>query len=496
MGRKVLIIGAGLGGLSTALRLTSDGFEVEIIEKYHKPGGRLNLLELNGFRFDLAPTFLSMSYEFEELYNYCRIPKPFQFVELDPLYSVHFEGDARSYLIYKNLKKLAEEFKLLEPDFERKLTQYLKSTGSIFHDTENIVIRRNFSSTFSYLLQLALVPPKHAPKMFRSMWSELNRYFDSFEVKVIFSLVGFFLGGTPFNTPAVFTMLNYTEMVHDGYHNVSGGMYKIVESLVRELDSRKIKITYNTEIKGFRKKNGKLEGLTDQNGILHKADIYVVNADAAAFRGEILGREKYSPKNLDKMKWTMAPLTIYLGINGKVTNMYHHNYFLRRNFEDYSEKIFKNPATLDKPYYYVNIQSMHNPEYAPPGKESIFILCPVPHLLTKPDWADSEIVAGNIIDDLSERTGIDFKTRTEERMILAPPQWEKMFNLYRGSGLGLAHNLGQVGGFRPSNKDEIFGNLYYVGASTLPGTGLPMVVISSKLVTERINKDHGPVQKK
>ena len=176
--------------------------------------------------------------------------------------------------------------------------------------------------------------------------------------------------------------------------------------------------------------------------------------------------------------------------------MYHHNYFLRRNFEEYAGKIFKNQIKLDKPYYYVNIQSMHNPNYAPEGKECLFILCPVPDLRYKPDWSDSGEIADSIIQDLSERTGFNFQEHTEVKVILSPVQWEEMFGLYRGSGLGLAHDLNQVGGFRPKNKDEKLDNLYYVGASTIPGTGLPMTVISSRLVTERILKDHGIVPKK
>ncbi len=491
MRKRVLIIGTGLGGLTTALRLASKGWQVEMVEKHHRAGGRLNLLEKDGFKFDMAPTFFSMSYEFQELIKYCNIPMPFEFVELDPLYSVHFEGDKRSYLIYKDLKKLAVEFQELEPDFENKIRKFLTAAGELFHDTENIVIRSNFDSLAGYLLKLTTVPIKHAPKMFYSMWREMERNFDSFEVKVIFSLVGFFLGATPFDTPAVYTLLNYTELVHDGYYNVKGGMYKIVEGLLPELEKRGVNIQYNTEITGFNSENGKISSFIDNTGKEWRADLFVVNADAAAFRGSILKRPAFSEEKLDRKKWTLAPLTIYLGLDTKVPNMYHHNYFLRRNFREYAGKIFKNEIKLDKPYYYVNIQSMHNPDYAPSGKESIFILCPVPDLRYKPDWSDDEEIADGIISDLSERTGFDFHKHTETRVILNPANWEKMFGLYRGSGLGLAHDLNQVGGFRPKNKDEKFNNLYYVGASTVPGTGLPMTVISSRLVTERILKDHG-----
>jgi len=496
MQKKALIIGTGLGGLSTALRLTSRGYHVEMVEKYHRAGGRLNLLEKGGFKFDMAPTFFSMSYEFQELVNDCNIAMPFEFVELNPLYAVHFEGDQRSYLIYKDLKKLAIEFQAIEPDFERKIKRFLKAAGQIFHDTENIVIQQNFDSVVQYLLKLTTVPIKHAPKMFYSMWREMERNFDSFEVKVIFSLVGFFLGATPFDTPAVYTLLNYTELVHDGYHNVKGGMYKIVEGILQELEKRNVKIHYNTEIVRFSENNGRLCSFMDKSGTEWTADLFVVNADAAWFRGAVLKRPAFTQKKLDAKKWTLAPLTIYLGLDTKVPNMYHHNYFLRRNFREYAGKIFKNQIKLDKPYYYVNIQSMHNPDYAPEGKECIFILCPVPDLRYKTDWSDDQDIADSIIQDLSERTDFDFNKHTEVKVVLTPEHWEEMFGLYRGSGLGLAHDLNQVGGFRPKNKDEKFGNLYYVGASTVPGTGLPMTVISSRLVAERIQNEHGFVPKK
>jgi phytoene desaturase len=493
MQKTTLIIGTGLGGLTTALRLASRGWKVDMVEKYHRAGGRLNLLEKDGFKFDMAPTFFSMSYEFQELIKDCNIEMPFEFVELDPLYSVHFEGDQRSYLIYKDLKKLALEFQQIEPDFEKKIHKFLKAAGQLFHDTENIVIRRNFDSLTHYLLKLTTVPVKHAPKMFYSMWKEMERNFESFEVKVIFSLVGFFLGATPFDTPAVYTLLNYTELMHDGYYNVKGGMYKIVEGLLPELEKRGVKIHYNTEITSFSEENGKISSFSDSTGKIWNADLFVVNADAAGFRGRIMKRPEFSEEKLDQKKWTLAPLTIYLGLDTKVPDMYHHNYFLRRNFREYAGKIFKNQIKLDKPYYYVNIQSMHNPNYAPPGKESVFILCPVPDLRYKPDWSDDQEIADSIIDDMSQRIGFDFKKHTEVRVILNPEHWQNMFGLYRGSGLGLAHDLNQVGGFRPKNKDEKFRNLYYVGASTVPGTGLPMTVISSRLVTERILKDHGLV---
>jgi phytoene desaturase len=322
------------------------------------------------------------------------------------------------------------------------------------------------------------------------MWTELGRHFSHEDTKVIFSLVAFFLGATPFDTPAVYSLLNYTELQHDGYWNVQGGMYKIVQELVKLLTERGVTFSYNTEIREVVATDERIDGFVDSSGKRWSADLYVCNGDAAWFRGKVLHRKAYSPQKLDKMDWTLGPFTIYLGVKGELTNLHHHNYFLGSNFNEYASQIFKTSMSPEKPYYYVNVSSRSNPESAPPGCENLFILCPVPDMRYKPDWSDAGALADNIITDLGERIGADLHANTLTKTIMSPVEWRDQFNLYQGSGLGLAHGLNQVGGLRPANKDELFSNLYYVGASTLPGTGLPIVVISSKLAVERIMHDH------
>lgn len=489
MAKKALIIGAGLGGLSTALRLTTRGYEVEILEKHHQAGGRLNKLEKDGFTFDIGPSFFSMSYEFTELFNDCKMENPLQMEPLDPLYTVFFAKHKKPFHIYRDPDKLAAEFAEIEPNLSAKIEKYLQEAGAIFHDTEHRIVKRNFDNLIQYLGSLATVPLKHLPKLFRTMWQELEKHFDSEEVRVVFSLISFFLGGTPFQTPAVYSLLNYTEMRHDGYWNVKGGMYKIVESIVAELEKRKVKITYNTEIKEIIENGNQVAGFVDQNNNKHTADFYVVNSDAAAFRGSVIKRKKYSPEKLDKMDWSLAPFTVYLGVKGKIENLHHHNFFLGNNFEGYADTIFKTSVIPEKPYYYVNVASRSNPEMAPEGCENLFVLCPVPDRRYKPNWEEREKIAEDILKDLGERVGYDIIGNTITQEIYTPIEWEDKFNLYRGSGLGLNHGLDQVGALRPSNKDEKLKNLYYVGASTIPGTGLPIVVISSKLVTERIENE-------
>ena len=488
MSRKVLVAGAGIGGLATALRLAKKGYQVEMIEKNNQAGGRLNQIKKDGFTFDTGPSFFSMSFEFEEFAKDCGIKLPFKYYELDPLYTVNFSDNPKTFSLFKDLDKLAAQFEDIEPGFKQKMEKYLEKSGRLFHDTVDLVIKHNFDSYFEYIITLMKVNPVHIPVLFRSFWKQVNMHFTSKEARQIISLVAFFLGRTPFDTMAIYTLLSYTEFKHDGYYNVEGGMYQIIEGLVSELKKENVKITYNTEIESYSESNGKLEYLIDKNGKKWSAGSFLVNADAAVFRNRVFKREKYSDKKMAKMNWTMGYLTFYIGIKCKLPQIKHHNYYLGSNYEEYSNNILQNPNTLEKPYYYVNVLSKNNPQCAPEGCETLFFVCPVPNLLFKTDWNDKDMIVNSIISDFSKRIGKDISTEIISKTIYTPEDWQNQFNLYKGSGLGLSHTMKQIGAFRPSNFDEKYKNVFYVGASTLPGAGLPMAIISSKLAFERIEK--------
>jgi phytoene desaturase len=487
MAKNVLVVGSGLGGLAAALRLVKKGYKVEIIEKNNQAGGRLNQLKKDGFTFDTGPSFFSMSYEFTDLARECNISLPFRYYSLDPLYTVSFNNNPKIYHLYKDLKNLAGQFRDEEPDFEMKMKKYLEKSRRLYYDT-NVVIKNNYNSILNYLLTLPRVGPAHIPVLFRNFWQQVSRYFSSEEARQILSLVAFFLGRTPFDTTAVYTLLSYTEFMHDGYFNVEGGMYKIVEGILEELKKEKVMITYNTEIKDYIAEGTKLKYLVDKNGRKWGADIVVINADAAVFRGTIFKRKEFSEEKLDKKEWTMGSLTIYLGVRCKLPEIQHHNYYLGDNYKEYACKVYTNPEIVETPYYYVNVLSRSNPECAPTGSESLFFVCPVPDLRYKKNWDDRDEIVDKIIDDFSRRINKDIKPMIVSRTVYTPEDWQDKFNLHRGSGLGLSHKMLQIGGFRPKNYDEVFKNVFYAGASTIPGTGLPMVVISSKLAAERILK--------
>lgn len=488
MNKSVLIVGAGLGGLSTGLRLASRGYQVTFVEKTNQAGGRLNRLKKEGFTFDMGPSFFSMPYEFEELVKDCGIDMPFEFVEIDPLYTVNFRGSDKRYSLYKDIDKLSRQFEDVEPDFKNRFTAYLKKCESIYNDTVDIAIKQNFDGLSDYIKALATVNPRHLPVLLRTFWAQTGQYFKSKEARQIVSLIAFFLGRTPFDTNAVYTLLSHIEFTHTGYYNVNGGMYTIVESIVEELKKRNVTFSFNTEIVGYKSEKGRLTSLTDQYGKSWQADVFVINSDAAYFRGSVFKRRKFSDDSLKKMSWTMGYLTFYVGVKTKIPEVELHNYFLGDNYEEYAKDVMKNPGTMEKPYYYVNVVSRFNPGCAPEGCEALFFVCPVPNLLYKTDWSDTKEIVNSIIDDFSKRINRDIYNEIVFQTAFSPEDWQNRFNLYKGAGLGLSHSMLQIGAFRPKNHDEEFRNTFYVGASTVPGAGLPMAVISSKLVTERILK--------
>lgn len=483
--KKIVVVGSGIGGLATALRLSSRGFQVEVIEKYSQAGGRLNTIEVDGFKFDTGPTFFSMPYEFEELARDCGMQLPFKYVELDPLYTVSY-GNAKTYAIYRDKSRLAQQFIDREPDFEYKLRRYLEKCRKRYYDTVDNVVKRNFDSLLEYFIALLRVNPVHIPLLFRSFWEEVSRYFDTKEAREIMSLIAFFLGRTPFDTMGIYTLLSYVEFDHTGYYNVDGGMYRIVEGIVEELQRRGVRFHYGREVVDFESEGDeRILCLIDQTGCKWYADAFVINADAASFRGQVFKRKKYSMRKLDAMQWTSGYLTIYLGVTIKLPQLHQHNYFLGDQLEKYARMLLQDPSMQYTPYYYVNVVSKNNLQAAPEGCEALSFVCPVPNLLVKKDWTDRERIVDTIISDFCRRIGLDIRPYIAFKSVWTPIEWQSNFNLYRGSGLGLAHTMWQVGGFRPPNYDEQFKNVFYVGASTIPGAGIPMAVISSKLVVER-----------
>ncbi len=487
--KRVVIVGAGLGGLATALLLSTKGYKVTVIEKGDTPGGRLNRVESQGFTFDSGPTFFSMSYTFKSFFESCGLPIPFNYEPLEPLYTINYKQPKQQIHLFRNMESLAAQFADIEPEFEAKMRRYLAHSQRLFEATYHRVVAQNFTSRWHYLRELSQIDPLLFPTLFATYWQHVSHYFDSEQARQMVSLVAFFLGSTPFHTNAVYSLLSYTEFQHDGYYTVRGGMYAIVQGIVKQLKEQGVRLVYNREIVSvLHGSEGRVGSMIDHRGEVWRGDIFVANMDAALFRGQLLHRPAYSPKRLAKMNWSMGMLTLYIGLSCKLPQIEQHNYYLGYDFKGYTQQQFEQMEQPSTPYFYVNALTRSNPQAAPDGAEALLFVVPVPHLGDKPDWSDKELLVSHIIEEFSQNIGLDITPHIVTQLVYTPQEWQQRYNLYQGSALGLAHNLLQVGALRPANVDEHYANLFYVGASTHPGTGLPMVLTSAQLVCERIEQ--------
>lgn len=483
---QIWIAGTGLAALATALRLVKRGYKVGLLEKNGTPGGRLNQLQKDGYTFDLGPTFFSMSYEFKEFAQDCGISLPFTYHAADPLYSVHFRNNNREYLLYRNLRHLGEQFADMEPNFDKKMSRYLRETGMIFQDTIDNVVRRNFDSIPEYLQVLSKIDKRHLRHLFSNFGQSVNRYFSSQEICQTLWLVAFFLGNHPQRTNGVYSLLSYIEFLHDGYHIVEGGMYEIVRGIVRELEKEGVCIRYHTEICNVTTTGKQVTAFVDRSGNRYTGEHFIVNGDAALFRGRILNRKSYAENKLAAKDWSMGIVTLYAGLDCKLERLNIHNYYLTPQSRQGISYSLKTATLPEHPNYYVHLSSRSNPAAAPPGGEALTFVIPVPNLLHKKDWYDRQHISQSVLDDFSHQSGYNVSSHLKSLTVWTPHEWENEFGLFKGAALGLSHSMYQTGILRPKNKDEIFSNLFYTGSSTVPGIGLPMAIISSRLTTERV----------
>ena len=374
----------------------------------------------------------------------------------------------------------------MEPNFISKMDRYLRYGSSLFEDTIDIAVRQNFDSLKHYVKSLSKINKKHIPLLFTSYQNHVNRYFSSPELRQILSLSAYFLGNTPHKTNGVYTLLSHTEFVNNGYHYVHGGMYKIIEGLIIELKKENVNIIYNSEIVNVQRSNKTVIAVIDKKGKRYEADQFVINVDPLIFRNKILHKRKYMEKIIERKHWSMGMLTIYVGIDIKLRNLAVHNYYIGKESNYHEMNNFKHYNLPNTPYYYVNIQSRYNPDAAPEGCDALMFVVPVPNLIYKKDWSDKDDIVSNIIKDFSNRIGMNIKSHIKTLKVFTPVEWQKKFNLFCGAALGLSHSMDQTGYLRPSNMDKEFKNLFYTGCSTVPGIGLPMDIISSRLTTERV----------
>lgn len=489
----VIVIGAGLGGLALACRLAKQGKRVEIYEKNPFPGGRAAQKKVKGYTIDLGPTFVLMPGEFEELFAYCgkKMSEILPLELLNPSYRLHF-WDAQRMDVSSNLPHMLNEIRRVSPSDEAGFLHFLEHEQHVYDVVYSNFIARSPSSIWDIIFSGKFLSFLRADG-FHSMWDHMSTFFESPKMKLAFSFQSMYLGQSPLLTPATYTIVPYVELAQ-GVWYPKKGIYTIVteiEAMARELG---VKIHYETPVAEIVIENKTAVGIRVSNGTVVRADKVVSNVDLPAAYTKLIPsaeRKKYSDAKLTKLKYTCSAFMLYLGVDTDYTQLLHHNVFFCEDYLKNFHELFEQKVLPEHPSIYVNVPTRTTPSFAPKGKHLLYVLVPVPSNDPKNaqpiDWETTKhAYADQIIAQLEKNGLTDLSNHIRMKEILTPNDWEALGGMHFGATFGLSPTFFQSSVFRPQQTSEEFKNLYFVGASTHPGGGMPMVLISARTCAEKM----------
>lgn len=481
-----IVVGAGLGGLATAIRLAAQGYTVRVLERLPRVGGRAHGWEAEGFRFDTGPTLLLMIDHLRAVFEAVgrRLEDYLQLVQLEPNYRVNF-ADGSAITLTSRLNTLLAEAERIEPGSGPQLLRYLAETQDIYQRGMKHVVERNFRTLREFLTLTTLTTAIKARALQR-LYPWVSTFFRDERLRVAMSFQSMYLGMNPFDGPALYSLLPFTELGL-GLYFPMGGMSSIAHALARLARELGATIRCGTEVVHVEREGQRVTGVRLADGTLERADVVVLNADLPYAYRELL---KEPHPRQERFQYTGSAFLLYLGVKRAYPQLLHHNLYVPRDFRRSMDAVFRAPRVPDDPAYYICNPNKTDASLAPPGHENLFVLVPTAHEVDAIDWRHE---GPRFRDAMLERMEAQGLTGLRDNIVcekvFTPRDLRIDWNAERGAAFGLAHGLGQIGYLRPHNRHATLNNLYFVGASTHPGTGVPMVLISGRLVAERIAQE-------
>ncbi|MBP8165095.1 MAG: phytoene desaturase [Anaerolineales bacterium] len=490
--QTALVIGAGIGGIATAARLAKNGYEVTVIEKEGTPGGRCNQIIRDGHRFDIGPTLFLMPEVWEETFSALgeKLSDHLDLRRIDPTYKVRFD-DGLELELTSNIGDMQTQLEKVEKTAFTGFLNYIAEGSKHYKISLEKFVGRNFYSIFEYL-SLGNLPLIFQLKALGKHYKNTSRFFKDERLKAAFTFQNMYLGLSPYDAPATYSLLQYTELA-EGVWYPMGGMYAGIQALTKIAEKLGVKFIYESPVKKLKVDGAKVTGVELQDGRELTADIFVGNADLPYIYDQLLPDRAAAKRLTEDKLYTCSTIMFYWGVDKEYPQIAHHNVFLGGDYKASFDQIFNDHTLPEVPSFYVHAPKRTDPAAGPAGQDTLYVLVPVGHLdaRTHQDWdALVKRARQTVLDRLGKEMGVtDLEAHLKFEIVYQPKVWKERFNLVNGSAFGLSHNFWQVGYLRPHNRHKKYKNLYFAGASTHPGTGLPIVLLSARLTTERILKE-------
>lgn len=490
MKKQAVVIGAGFAGLSSALLLLHEGWQVTVLEKHDQPGGRARLWTDRGYHFDMGPSWYLMPEVFERFFASIgsSVAESYRLTKLKTHYKVFFENHD-SVTITEDLEKTKELFETFEPGGSTRLQQYMDEAQYKYDTALDQFLYREYRSFLDFF-NGKILTKGWGLGMFQALDRFVGRFFTDVRAQQILEYAMVFLGTSPHDAPALYSIMSHVDLKL-GVYFPDGGMNGVALAMAKLFSQRGGKILLDHEVSKIHVDRGLVRSVETNRGSF-ESDIVLNCADYPWSETTLLDSQWQSYKPSFWKKQILAPsmFLVFLGVNHPIPELEHHNLYFQNHWNDHFDQIFQTPGWPEKPCFYLSAITKTDPTMAPPGCENLFLLVPVASGLEDTKAFRDEYL-DRLLDHVQQTLGVDLRQGLETCRIFGPSDFQNDYHAWQGTALGLAHTLFQTAIFRPAHRSRKVANLWYSGQYTHPGVGVPMTLISSDVVTKEICRVYG-----
>ena len=479
---KAVVVGAGLGGLAAAIRLRTRGYEVTVLEALDRPGGRARGFERCGFHFDAGPTVITAPYLLEELFATAgrEASEYFSLVPVDPFYRIRF-ADGEHFDYTGDEARLLAEIERLSPQDVDGYRRLARAAEAIF----DVGYTRLADQPFDRVADMVKVLPSMIRLgSHRSVWDLVARHIRDERLRQAFTFEPLLVGGNPFETTSIYLLIHWLERKW-GVHFALGGTTSIVNGMTRLLGELDVEVRYDTPVEAIEMERGRVSAVRTEQGERLSADIVVCNADPAWVYGHLVPDEVRRRRlgKVKRMRSSMSLFVGYFGVRGQYADLAHHTILLGPRYQELLHDIFRRRVLANDFSLYLHAPTRTDARLAPPGHDAFYVLSPVPNNRSGIDWrSEAEPYFERILESLESTVLPGVRSRIVTRFTLTPHEFEHELRTVDGAAFGPEPILSQSAYFRWHNRSRSLDGLYFVGAGTHPGAGVPGVLCSARVL--------------